>query len=269
MAGVDRVAVIALNFFAGNSLTMRAIRAGAACGALMSLVLQSPAHAGPPLTIDDPGILDPGAFEIILASSFETRDSGDQWFLPILDVSYGLGPDLQLGVVATRVVADPDPGSEKSDFGPAAVGLKWRFLDAGDLQMSVAPFYETLLRDGAADRGVIDEVDAFTLPVQWQYQLEQWRLNAELRYVAVSGDSNEWGYGVAAAYPVNERIELMAELHGGADRSLDDHGVLYRFGADVALSERWHLLMALGGSITEPGDDDVDLQGYFGLQWFP
>ena len=248
---------------------MRAAPVGAVCGALMTVVLQLPAHAGPPLTIDDPGILDPGTFEIIVASSLETRDSGDQWFWPILDVSCGLGPDLQLGVVATRVVVDPDPGSRKSDFGPAAVGLKWRFLDAGDLQMSVAPFVETLLREGAVDRGVINDVDVWALPVQWQYQLDEWRLNAELRYVAVSGETNEWGYGVAVARPVNERIELMAELHGGADRSLDDHGVLYRFGADVALSERWHLLMALGGSIDEPGDDDIELQGYFGLQWFP
>jgi hypothetical protein len=260
---------VAAKPFAGISLIMRAVPVGAVCSALMSVVLQSPAQAGPPLTIDDPGILDPGAFEIIVASAFESRDSGEQWFLPILDVSYGLGPELQLGMVATRVIADPDDGSRKSDFGPAAVGLKWRFLDAGELQMSVAPFFETLLRDGAADRGVIDDINAATLPVQWQYQLSQWRLNAELRYVAVSGETNEWGYGVAVARPVNERIELMAELHGGTDRSLDDHGVLYRLGADVTLAERWHLLVALGSAISEPGDDDVERQGYFGLQWFP
>jgi outer membrane receptor protein involved in Fe transport len=248
---------------------MRATRAGAVCGALMTVLLQLPAQAGPPLSIDDPGILDPGAFEIIVASAFESRDSGEQWLLPILDVSYGLGPDLQLGVVATRAVADPDEGSRKSDFGPASVGIKWRFLDAGALQMSVAPFFETLLRDGAADRGVVEDVDAWVLPVQWQYQLAEWRLNAELRYAAISGDDNEWGYGVAAAYPVSENLELMGELHGGADRSLDDRGALYRLGADLRLSERWHLLVSAGAAFDEPGDDDTDLQGYFGLQWFP
>jgi outer membrane receptor protein involved in Fe transport len=248
---------------------MRATRVSALCGAIMIVLIQLPAQAGPPLSIDDPGILDPGSFEIIVASTFESRDSGEQWLLPILDVSYGLGPDLQLGMVATRAVADPDEGRRKSDFGPASVGIKWRFLDAGDLQMSVAPFFETLLRDGAADRGIVEDADAWVLPVQWQYQLSQWRLNAELRYSAVSGEDNEWGYGVAAAHPLNDHVELMAELYGGTDSSLHDHGALYRLGADVRLSERWHLLVSLGSAFDEPGDDDTDLQGYFGLQWFP
>lgn len=248
---------------------MRANFVGAACAALTALSLQHPASAGPPLSIDDPGVLDPGSVEIILASAIEKRDSGEEWFLPIIDVSYGLGPDVQLGVVATRVVSDPDDDARKSDFGPGAIGIKWRFLDAGDLQMSVAPFFEALLRDGADDRGVIDDVDTWVLPVQWQYQLAEWRLNAEVRYAAVNGEGDEWGYGVAAVYPVTERLELLAELHGGADRSLDDRGALYRLGADLRVSERWHVLVALGSAFDEPGDDDVHLQGYFGLQWFP
>jgi hypothetical protein len=54
------------------------------------------AFAGPPLTIDDPGILDPGQWEIIGAVTGATSDTVDVYELPLLDVSYGLTPNTQL-----------------------------------------------------------------------------------------------------------------------------------------------------------------------------
>lgn len=244
-------------------------RAFPALAALALLAVSPPALAGPPLTIDDPGILDPGKFEVIVAATIESRDSGTGYLLPILDVSYGWSEDIQLAVVATRAVNDPDGASTVSDVGPGAVSVKWRFLDRDALQMSVAPTFEAQLREGAVDRGVTDDLEAWILPVQFQYEWSALRLNAELRYAAAHDATDEWGYGAALAYPVTGRLEAMVEIHGGADRRLDDDGWLYRFGMDYAFSERWHLLAAAGSSLSEPGDDDVDLQGYLGLQWFP
>lgn len=226
------------------------------------------AGAGPPLSIDDPGTLETGQFEIIVAGIVETRDSGMEYLLPVLDVSYGISPSLLLAVVATRVVVDPDGGEQKSDFGPGALSLKWQFLNRERIQMSVAPTFETLLRDGAADRGILEDTDVWVLPVQFQYNLPLGRINAELRYAALENANDEWGYGIAAAYPVTERTELMLELHGGATRRFEDDTWLYRFGVDYAFRESLHLLASVGSSISEPGNDDIDLQGYLGLQWF-
>jgi hypothetical protein len=226
------------------------------------------AEAGPPLSIDDPGILDPGQAEIILAGSVESRQAGADWFFPILDVSYGLTPNVQLALVAARIVHSPDDGGTKSDFGPGVIGVKWRFLNRGALQMSVAPYYETLLRDGAEDRGVIDDVDSWVIPVEFQYDLEGWRINGEARYAAIQDDRDQWGYGLAATFPVSPSLEAMFELHGGADRTFDDHGLLYRAGVDLAVSESFHVLASAGSGITESGDDDLRFQAYLGLQWF-
>lgn len=240
-------------------------------GAVLAITCASPLAAltGPPLSIDDPEILDTGSFEVIVAAAIDSRDSGDSYLFPILDVSYGLSENIQLAAVASRINNDPDDGSSKSDFGPGAVSVKWRFLNRDALQMSVAPFFETQLREGAVDRGVTEDVDAWVLPVELQYEWPNLRFNAEVRYAAVHDEGDEWGYGVALAYPLTERLEALVEVHGGADYKLDDASWLYRVGVDPALSERWHILAAAGSSIDEPGDDDLDVQGYLGLQWFP
>lgn len=226
------------------------------------------ASGGPPLSIDDPGTLDPGQIELIMAGVSETRDSGTEYLLPVLDVSFGLSPDVLLGVVITRAVSDPDDAASRSDFGPGSIGLKWRFLNSETVQMSIAPFFEGLLRDGAADRGIAEDVEAWVLPMQFQYDFPALRVNAEVRYAALRDAGDEWGYGVAVGYPASERLELLAEVHGGATRRFNDETLLYRVGADYAWSDSFHVLVSAGSSISEPGDDDIDLQAYLGLQWF-
>ena len=227
------------------------------------------ALAGPPLSIDDPGILDPGKYEFILASSMEKRASGNAYFFPVIDVSYGISTNVQVAAVATRAINRPEEGSRKSDFGPGALGIKWRFLNQGDLQMSVAPYFESVLRNGAVDRGVVDDTEAWVLPVELQYQFADWRLNTEVRYAAARDTGDEWSYGIAGAVPLADRIEALVEFHGGADRTLDDKGLLYRLGLDLAVRDDLHVLVAAGSSFHEPGDDDLDFQAYLGLQWFP
>ncbi len=235
---------------------------------MVTLLCGGPTTAGPPLSIDDPGILDPGQVELILAGAFEDTDAAFTYELPVIDLSYGLTPNVQISAAATRAGIEPDQGDSKSDFGLGAVGLKWRFWNRDALELSVAPFYETLLRDGAADRGVVDELDAWTVPVQMQYSFSRWRLNAELGYSAIRNSGDEWSYGVAASTPVRDDLELMAEVHGGALKDLDDHGTLYRLGFDWATRETLHVLFSAGSSLHQPGDEDIDLQGFLGLQWF-
>jgi hypothetical protein len=236
---------------------------------LILLTVSRATFAGPPLSIDDPDILETGTFEVIVAAAFDSRDSGASYLLPVLDVSYGVAEDIQVAAVATRLVVDPDDGSTRSDFGPGAVGVKWRFLDRDALQMAISPFFEWQLREGAVDRGVAEDLEAWVLPVDLAYQWTTLRLLAEVRYASIHDEGDEWGYGVALAYPVTSRLEALAEIHGGADYKLDDTSWLYRLGIDFALSERWHVLASLGSSFDEPGQDDLDLQGYLGLQWFP
>ena len=57
------------------------------------LYLTADSFAGPPLVIDDPGILDPGAWEVIFGFSIEDRPVGKSGFEPAnrLDHTFYIG----------------------------------------------------------------------------------------------------------------------------------------------------------------------------------
>lgn len=83
-------------------------------GLSLQLTTMTLAHAGPPLTIDDPGILDPGALELILASAGEDRKSGRVIQRPILDVSLGLTENTQIAMLIPWQLERPDGEPHKS-----------------------------------------------------------------------------------------------------------------------------------------------------------
>lgn len=229
-----------------------------------------PAWAGPPLTIDDPGILDPGQWEVILIGAGEWRDSGDFYELPALDVTYGVSDNIQASAVVARVEAKPDGDSSRSDFGAGEVAAKWRFVNSGPWQVAVSAVYGFNVRDGAVDRGVVDDTDTWAIPLDLEYDFSAWRLGAELAYAAVRDEEDEWGYGVAVYVPVGERVELLAEVAGATDTDWSDHSLSYRLGADVAVSDSFHVLVAAGAGLEDDFDDgdELDLAAFLGLQWF-
>lgn len=236
--------------------------------ALLSLGLVTlSAQAGPPLTIEDPEILDPGQWEIIVASTLEKRESGKTYELPLLDVSYGVSENIQVAFVAPRIVSDPKGESKRSDFGISEIGIKWRFYNENNLQIAFAPLYEFNLRDGAVDRGIVDDANAWTVPLTFQYDWNDWTFLADVGYTIARGDEDGLAYGFAVSRPVSERTALMASIYGEPDTSFDDHGLAIRLGLDHQISDDFHLLVGVGTGLQNE-EDDLDVDVYIGLQWF-
>ena len=78
------------------------------------------ALAGPPLSIDDPGVLDAWHWEIIGATTLTSSSEGDYWQAPLLDISLGVIEDyVQVGFVYPYAHADSGNESSQSDFGNA------------------------------------------------------------------------------------------------------------------------------------------------------
>ncbi len=237
--------------------------------ALLCIALGPTATAGPPLTTDDPGILDPGRMEVILATTLEKTRTGDTWELPVLDVSLGLTRHVQVSAVVPRLVTDPDDAARKSDFGAGQVGIKWRFLERDRLALAVAPLYEFDIRPGAVRRGVTEDVDILAVPVVIEYQGVDWRFNAEVGYALAHNDRDELIYGLSVTRPLGPRMAWMIGIHASPDRHWDDHGLALRSGLDITLREDIHLLVGLGtGLDNRPDDEQLDLDAYFGIQWF-
>lgn len=239
--------------------------------ALLVLHPLSPSLAGPPLSIDDPGILEPLQLELITAATLTSSDVRDYYQVPLLDVSMGLIQDyVQFSVVYPYIHSNPDDGSSASEFGNLEVGVKWRFLNNDRLQMAFAPSYAFGVTRRAAAQGIGDETDYAVFPVNAEYRLNDlWQVNGEVRYVSVDAGGDEWDYGVGAAYALDERWKFLFELSGTADNDLGNHFLDARVGFDAVVTESIHVLFSIATGLREPsGADKLDVDVFIGIQYF-
>ena len=64
------------------------------------------AETGPPMEIDDTGILEPGQREYILAIESVETSAGTSWALAVIDASLGLTGSTQLSIAVVQSVSD-------------------------------------------------------------------------------------------------------------------------------------------------------------------
>jgi hypothetical protein len=240
--------------------------------ALLIFGKSSLALAGPPLSIDDPGVLDAWHWEIIGATTLTSSGDGDYWQAPVLDVSLGIIEHyVQVGFVYPYAHADSADGGTQSDFGNAEFGVKWRFFRNERLQMAFAPYHAFGVSTRTADKGIGDDRDATVLPINAEYRLDdRWTLNGEVRYVSVDNASNEWGYGAAVAYAPDDRWILLVEVAGASDTGFDNDFLELRAGFDMTVTDSLHLLFSIATGIEAPsGAGKLDYDIFLGLQFFP
>lgn len=228
------------------------------------------ANAGPPLFIDDPGILDRGQWEVIVAGTTAKTKAGDQaGELPVLDVSVGLSENTQISAAYPYVFVDPADGPSRSDFANLAVGFKWRFYNGENLQIAFAPGYLFGISVTAATLGIGSDTPVTVLPVNLEYSFGNWTLNAELGYAAVKESEDEAAYGVALGHPIGSRTQLMFELYGATNSRLGDNFLNFDIAADIEITPSWHVLMGVGSGIRQPaGAEELDYTGFLGIQYF-
>jgi len=238
--------------------------------ALLILLVFTTALAGPPLSIDDPGILDPWQLEIIAAVTSTETDSGALRQLPLLDMSLGVIEDyLQVGVSFSHVHARPNDGRSELDAGSTTLALKWRFVNSGDLQMSFAPYYVFGVSRSAEAKGIGDSANIAVFPVNAEYGInEKWRLNGEVSHARVQGGDTYWHLGAAVAYSANSRWDLLLEVAGTSDGAFGMDFVDIRAGFDASLSESFHLLFSMASGLRHVrGEDELDLNVFLGVQY--
>ncbi len=114
-----------------------------------------PSHAGPPLSIEDPGILEQGQWEIITAATATSIGAGKVYQFPVADVSLGVVEDkVQISAVYPYVFAQLDDQDKDSDFGNLELGVKFKVWDSASWQVAVAPAYSFGITRSLAETGI-------------------------------------------------------------------------------------------------------------------
>jgi outer membrane receptor protein involved in Fe transport len=226
--------------------------------------------AGPPLNIGDPGILDPGQWEVIPALTAASIGEGHYYEAPLLDVSVGLVPDrLQVSATYRYAHADPEGDSSNWEFGNLELGATWRFWENERWKLAFAPVYAFGVTRKTAELGIGESVDVLALPLVAEYQLhERWRLNASAAYNRAEDEGDIWSYGLATVYTCSDRLELLLEFEGAANSDLARDLLDVRAGFDYAFTMDLHLLFSVATGLREPSSaEKLDADVFLGMQF--
>jgi hypothetical protein len=219
---------------------------------LLSLVVKSPAFAGPPLETDDPDTPGNGQWEINLAAALETRAELEELTFQ-LDINYGLGEQVQLKVKPRVVLIDAPSTGTRSGVGNIQLGIKWRFVDEDSIgvAMSLYPQIDLNPSGHAVERGLVSDGAEFFLPFEVARTFGRTRLFGEVGLNWREHRDDEWVLGVAAEHPLAQRFRIVTELRGIAPTGTDDYELAVRAGLKWSVSKYWMLLGSLGRTLRE------------------
>jgi hypothetical protein len=226
------------------------------------------AQGGPPLLTDDPGTPGDGNWEINIGFTIEKLLQETLYEAPILDINYGLGERIQLKYEVPWVFLDEEGAGTKSGLGNSEIGIKYRFLDEErhGVSMSVYPQFSFNNPTSSDERGLADPGTELLLPFEIARRVGPVDLGLELGYTLIEHGRDEWVYGLAAAWPLAERFELVGEVHGVATGDFEEDVLVFNLGSVLQAHEKINLLFSAGRSFRESSTTEPELLGYLGLQ---
>jgi hypothetical protein len=226
-------------------------------------------QGGPPLITDDPGTPGPGKWEIQFSFAHERSQNERVYEAPLLDINYGVGERIQLKYEVAYLTVDDDKAGAHSGLGNSLAGFKYRFLDEDreGLSMSFYPQVEFNNPTKSARRGLVDSGTNVLLPVEVARRFGPFEVAAEVGYQFTQHQDDQWIYGVAAAYPLSEKLELLGEIHGLSDQDFGRNDLLCNVGTRWEFAEGLTLLLSVGRSLRDVDDDSPQLTVYAGIQF--
>jgi hypothetical protein len=251
-----------------NIVISRATIGAVACSVFFGarLVL---AQGGPPMMTDDPGTPGNQHWEINVAGLWERSSGENLGELPALDINYGAGDHVQLKLEGAWLLRQQSDSGTKSGLGNAAAGVKWRFLDeeSNGVSMSIYPQIEWNMASSSVRRGLVERGTHLIFPAQIARAIGPLEFAAEAGYVVGINAADEWILGIVAAWPVNDKFEILAELHSDLRADFNSRQLTANFGTRVKLSGHMAFLASVGHDLLSEGDEHRSILSYLGFQF--
>ena len=227
------------------------------------------AQSSPPLLTNNPGTPGSGRWEINIGFAMERLHHETLYEAPILDINYGLGERVQLKYEIPWVFLNEKGTGTINGLGNSEIGLKYRFLDEKPhgVSMSIYPQLSFNNPTSSADRGLVDPGMKLILPLQMVRHVGPLGLNLEIGYSSIEHAADEWLYGLAAAWPLAERFELLGEVNGTAVRDFRSDVLVFNIGGLLRVHEKINLLFSAGRSFRISDSTETKLLGFAGLQF--
>lgn len=181
--------------------------------ALISL-LEAGVFAGPPFRTDDPVPVPYLHGEAYLFSTGTLDATGTTGIGPALEVNYGIFHNTQFHLVLPVAFNAPKGLRSQFGYGDTEIGVKFRFVDQGDIVPDIATFPLVEVPTGNASRNLGNGKAQLYLPLWLQKDIGNWTVYGGAGYWVNPGIGNEnWDFsGVLIQYNFTEDFFIGAEL---------------------------------------------------------
>jgi hypothetical protein len=226
------------------------------------------AQAGPPFLTNDPGTPGNANWEINLGSMQTIVRGASAYQLPQIDLNFGLGDRIQLSYEIPYVFQQSSGQPGQTGWTNAYPGIKWRFLDHGDdgLQMSFFPQAEMNGTDHSRQVGIAVAGPRYLLPLEASRKVGPVYLDVEVGYYLPGNGPKERIMGLVAGRPVNERLELDAEIYDDRAFGVPMHTTTLDIGGRYKFTPSFIALFMAGRSVGGIAGGQPEFIGYVGLQ---
>lgn len=219
---------------------------------------------GAPMMTNGTGTPQKGQWEVNIASSGSYHQKNSYYEAPILDINYGLSQTIQLKVESAFVFID-DTTSKDSGLGNMEVGLKWRFYEHDGLSFSTYPQYIFAPVKKNFKNGIASEEEAIFLPLEAHKEFDAFGVTFEIGYLGSKGSKSSLESGILFNYALNDKIELLAELHRDAHFDASDETIAINAGCTYLFYPNASWLFSVGKEIEKSSEPKSTLF-YIGLQ---
>jgi len=217
---------------------------------------------------DDPGTPSNGHWENNIAIVFEHRPN--EWSIdaPAIDLNYGWGDHIQLTLQTSLAILKGSDQGAVAGIGGTEAAIKWHFLDQerNIVDMSMFPRIIFHITQSSVRRGLSEDGTRFQIPFQVGKNFGPIDLDFEFGPLVSTVGRSEFLYGIVGGTEVSKRTTIMAELRGTSHMNFTRDTVTLNFGWRHKLNEHAIWIGSLGHELRTPGDEQLALIGYCGVQ---
>ena len=217
---------------------------------------------------DDPGTPGNGHWENNIAVVFEHRPNEWSIDVPAIDLNYGWGDHIQLTLQTSLAILKRSDQGAVAGIGGTEAAIKWRFLDEerNTVDMSMFPRIIFNITQSSVRRGLSEHGTRFQIPFQVAKRFGSVDLGFEFGPLVSTVGRSEFLYGIVGGAQVFKRTTVMAELRGTSRTNFTRDTVTLNFGWRHKLNEHAIWIGSLGHELRTPGDEQLALIGYCGVQ---
>ena len=181
---------------------------------LILSILVTKTFAGPPFRTDDPVPVPYMHGEFYFFSTATLDASGVSGIGPAVELNYGVFPNTQLHLVLPLAFDAPKGIPSQFGYGDTELGIKFRFINQGDITPDIATFPLIEVPTGDASRNLGNGKAQIYLPLWLQKDIGTWTVYGGAGYWINPGVGNKnWNFsGILIQYNFTDAFFLGAEL---------------------------------------------------------